>query len=164
MTAVVRVATADDVESAAEGADTAAGAAHYRERFGWQQAGHALLLLAWERDRVAGRATLTLYSKYPAVRAEHPALAEVNALGANPTGRGTGTLLLEAAIDLSRDRGIPAIGLAVEATNPAARLYRRLGFEDWGAGDVVDVWSETDDDGGAIEHADRCSYLVRMLG
>jgi ribosomal protein S18 acetylase RimI-like enzyme len=43
-------------------------------------------------------------------------------------GRGIGTRLLSALIAAAR-RSYPALSLSVRATNPAARLYRRLGFE-----------------------------------
>jgi GNAT superfamily N-acetyltransferase len=43
-------------------------------------------------------------------------------------GRGVGTLLLVALVDEARRRSVPGLSLSVEDENPAARLYRRLGF------------------------------------
>ena len=43
-------------------------------------------------------------------------------------GRGVGSRLLEALIDLARERGDEAISLSVEARNPALGLYERHGF------------------------------------
>jgi GNAT superfamily N-acetyltransferase len=43
-------------------------------------------------------------------------------------GRGVGTLLLAALVDEARRRSVPGLSLSVEDENPAARLYRRLGF------------------------------------
>lgn len=43
-------------------------------------------------------------------------------------GRGIGTRLLSALIATARG-SYPALSLSVRATNPAVRLYRRLGFE-----------------------------------
>ena len=47
-------------------------------------------------------------------------------------GAGTGSLLLAALIECARERAVPALSLSVEPDNPAARLYRRLGFVEVG--------------------------------
>ncbi len=44
-------------------------------------------------------------------------------------GRGVGGALLRALIDEAQRSGVPALSLSVEPDNPAASLYRRLGFE-----------------------------------
>lgn len=43
-------------------------------------------------------------------------------------GVGHGRRLISHVIDTARSRRLPAISLSVEAGNPAARLYERLGF------------------------------------
>jgi len=43
-------------------------------------------------------------------------------------GRGIGTSLLSALLDLARDMGFPRISLSVAIANPARRLYERFGF------------------------------------
>lgn len=48
---------------------------------------------------------------------------------AEARGRGVGTLLLTALIDEARRRSLPGLSLSVEPDNPAASLYRRLGFK-----------------------------------
>lgn len=53
-------------------------------------------------------------------------------------GRGVGRALLRALIEEAQHSGLPALSLSVEADNPAASLYRDLGFE------------EASTDGGAI--------------
>lgn len=47
-------------------------------------------------------------------------------------GAGTGSRLLATLIDCARERAVPALSLSVEPDNPAARLYRRLGFVEVG--------------------------------
>jgi GNAT superfamily N-acetyltransferase len=42
--------------------------------------------------------------------------------------RGVGRELLQALIQEAKRAGVPALSLSVEADNPAASLYRRLGF------------------------------------
>lgn len=51
---------------------------------------------------------------------------------AEQRGRGIGTQLLTALIDETRARNLPALSLSVEPDNPAANLYRRLGFREIG--------------------------------
>lgn len=45
-------------------------------------------------------------------------------------GRGIGSALLTALLDLARAEGHERISLNAELTNPARRLYERLGFEE----------------------------------
>lgn len=47
---------------------------------------------------------------------------------ADARGRGLGTALLRTLIREARRRGVQALSLSVEIDNPAAHLYRRLGF------------------------------------
>ena len=47
-------------------------------------------------------------------------------------GAGIGSRLLAALIECARERAVPALSLSVEPDNPAARLYRRLGFVEVG--------------------------------
>lgn len=43
-------------------------------------------------------------------------------------GRGVGTRLLLELVEAARARGLAALSLSVESDNPAATLYRRIGF------------------------------------
>ena len=45
-------------------------------------------------------------------------------------GRGVGTALLSALIERCSELGHPALSLSVQRSNPAARLYERLGFRE----------------------------------
>ncbi|WP_433654387.1 N-acetyltransferase family protein [Nocardia sp. CA-128927] len=45
-----------------------------------------------------------------------------------PAYRGIGSLLLRHVLEASAEAGIPALGLAVTAGNPAARVYADIGF------------------------------------
>jgi ribosomal protein S18 acetylase RimI-like enzyme len=44
-------------------------------------------------------------------------------------GRGIGTGLMQAMLTLLRSEGVARVSLSVQKENPAARLYRSLGFE-----------------------------------
>lgn len=138
---------------------------HHRRRFERQQRGEATYLLAWRGPIVAGRVTVLYRSKYPRVVEALPGLFEINALEARPQGTGVGSHLVAAAEDEARRRGARHIGLGVEPANRRARrLYERLGYADWGGGQVIDVWAERDRDGRTTrEHRDPCDYLVKPL-
>ncbi len=43
-------------------------------------------------------------------------------------GRGVGSELLAALIEVGRERGFDGLALSVESRNPAVQLYRRIGF------------------------------------
>ena len=44
-------------------------------------------------------------------------------------GRGVGSALLAALIEVARERGFDGLALSVEYRNRAVQLYRRIGFE-----------------------------------
>ena len=125
-----------------------------------------MFLVAWRDDVLAGRTSLTWWSKYDEVRAAFGDVPEINGLDAWPQNQGTGSLIVAECERVARvDRGAEMIGLAVELGNPnAKRLYERLGFVDWGRGEVIDEWEELDDDGNlAVLHRPSCNYLVHDL-
>jgi GNAT superfamily N-acetyltransferase len=59
------------------------------------------------------------------------------AVASRSRAQGIGRVLLEALIARARDRGHPGLSLSVEAENPAARLYARLGFVRAGGTDAA---------------------------
>lgn len=139
--------------------------ARYRLNFEAQQRGECEFLVAWLGNAPAGSVCLLGASKYESVRTLLGAFPEMNALGAFPQRQGTGTAIIRYSEDGARRRGETRMGLAVELGNEGAlRLYRRLGYCDWGNGLVVDEWVELDDHGTpTIAHADECYYLIKDL-
>lgn len=61
------------------------------------------------------------------VDGETPVLAI--AVAADQRGRGIGTALLEQLVVAARVAGVPALSLSVGRSNPALRLYERLGWK-----------------------------------
>ncbi|MGH2620507.1 MAG: GNAT family N-acetyltransferase [Anaerolineales bacterium] len=80
----------------------------------------------WEEDgRVVGNASLLAVNEFP----ERWVLANV-AVSPDYRRRGIARQMVEAGIDLARERGATALYLQVERDNPPAqRLYQQLGFE-----------------------------------
>ncbi len=139
--------------------------AFYRARFERQERGEATLLVAWSDGEPRGQVTLLRTSKYDTVRSRLGPFPEMNGLEATPTGQGTGTAIVAAAEDVARAAGATMVGLAVALDNAGARrLYDRLGYVEWPHGPVVDRWAEHDPAGRLVrEHADPCTYLVKVL-
>lgn len=114
-------------------------AAHHVARYltGWGRPGDAGVV--GEESRPVGAAWYRLFPAdepgYGFVGCDVPELS----IGVEPRsrGRGAGTRLLEALIEVARADGHRAVSLSVEPDNPARRLYERLGF------------SRVADDGGA---------------
>jgi GNAT superfamily N-acetyltransferase len=138
---------------------------HHWERWGWQQQGRAVYLLAWREGWPVGRTTLTRASKYPTVRDTYRCLGEMNALEATPQGEGIGTAIIGAAEVTASAAGASWLGLAVCLDNVDAKaLHERLGYTDWGRGEVIDEWNEPEGFGRpGRRHADPCNYLVKRL-
>ncbi|MDX2290799.1 MULTISPECIES: GNAT family N-acetyltransferase [Streptomyces] len=75
---------------------------------------------------------------------------------------GLGTLLVRAAEQRIRDRGLRRAELAVEEDNPRARaLYERLGYRAYGR--APDAWDEEAADGSIRRHETMCVLLRKSL-
>jgi ribosomal protein S18 acetylase RimI-like enzyme len=145
----------------------AEGLRHHEARFAAQERGWCDYLLAVDSDAsFVGHVVVRNHSKYEPVLAHLGVVPEVNGLAAYPTGRGTGTALLDAAETVAVRRGASCIGLAVELSNHGARrLYERRGYAEWGHGEVIDDWEELANDGTVVaRHRDVCAYLVLTFG
>lgn len=76
--------------------------------------------------------------------------------------RGLGTLLVRAAEQRIRDRGLRRAELAVEEDNPRARaLYERLGYVAHGR--ERDAWDEEGPDGSVRRHETMCVLMRKGL-
>ncbi|NXY98907.1 GNAT family N-acetyltransferase [Streptomyces sp. BR123] len=76
--------------------------------------------------------------------------------------RGLGTLLIRAAEQRIRSRGLLRAELAVEEDNPRARaLYERLGYAAYGR--KPDAWDEEAPDGSIRRHHTMCTLLRKDL-
>lgn len=75
---------------------------------------------------------------------------------------GLGTLLVRAAEQRIRDRGLRRAELAVEEDNPRARaLYERLGYAAYGR--EPDAWDEEGPDGSIRRHETMCILMCKSL-
>lgn len=162
----VRVCTASDLEVLlSSAASNHVARRHHLDQWDLQAAGQATYLVAWRGDEPAGRGTVLCTSKYQDVTNALGSVPEINALEAFTQGQGIGSDLISGAEDVARRNGSQLLGIAVETDNDGAkRLYERLGYSDWGAGHVIDVWSEVDEHGKPTRtHRDPCWYLIKRL-
>ena len=83
---------------------------------------------ALDGDEVVGAAWARLMRGYGFAGDGVPELA-VSVLPGH-RGRGVGTALLSSLIERCSELGCPALSLSVQRSNPAARLYERLGFRE----------------------------------
>jgi ribosomal protein S18 acetylase RimI-like enzyme len=101
--------------------------ARYHE--GWGRPGDAAVIAAADGEPV-GAAWYRLFDVekpgYGFVAANVPELSI--GVASEHRGRGVGSALLAALMDLARERGFDALSLSVEEDNPALRLYERSGF------------------------------------
>jgi ribosomal protein S18 acetylase RimI-like enzyme len=76
---------------------------------------------------------------------------------------GIGTILIEAAEQRIRARGLHRAELSVEECNPRARaLYERLGYVAYGR--EPDSWDEEAPDGSIVKYETVCTLMRKELG
>jgi GNAT superfamily N-acetyltransferase len=136
----------------------------FDDRFSRQSKQLGILLTAWHDVRPIGVIYLWLEDAEEAELREHlPDTPILNHLEIHPEhrGRGAGTKLIKAAERRLRKLGFRQVALAVEITNrQAARLYRRLGYEEWPY-PTVECYSLTDGDG--ERGVEVCRIMVKTL-
>jgi len=134
------------------------------DRLARQETGRGLLLTAWHDDRPVGDVYLWLEpAEEPEIQIFLPGTPLLTHLEvrADRRARGMGTALIAAAERELVALGHDTVALAVELKNlRAARLYRRLGYDDWDH-PPVRCYSLTDSNG--QRHAEICRILVKPL-
>jgi len=134
------------------------------DRLARQEAGRGLLLTAWHDERPVGDVYLWLEpAEELEIRIFLPGTPLLTHLEVRPDRRakGMGTALIAAAERALAGLGHDKVALAVELKNlRAARLYRRLGYDDW---DHPPVRCYSLTDGNGKRHAEICRILVKPL-
>jgi ribosomal protein S18 acetylase RimI-like enzyme len=101
---------------------------------GWGRPGDRAVVFEERPNRPVGAAWYRLFPRtapgYGFVAEGIPELTV--AVVVKRRGEGIGTQLLEALIKRAREDGFSSLSLSVERANPAAALYRRLGFVETG--------------------------------
>lgn len=136
----------------------------FDDRMARQHKRLGMLLTAWDGIRPIGVVYLWLEDAEEVELREHlPDTPILNHLEIHPDhrGGGTGTKLIKAAERRLRKLGFERVALAVEVTNRrAARLYKRLGYEEW-PHPYVRCYSLTDSHG--ERYVEVCRIMVKVL-
>lgn len=124
-----------------------------------------VLLTAWQAGVVVGDVYLWLEpAEEPEIRMHLPGVPLITHLEVHPKHRkqGIGTRLVDAAEQLLVRSGFREVALAVEVTNTrAAKLYSRLGYEEW-PHSPVKCYSPADFNG--YRQVEICDVMVKSLG
>lgn len=139
----------------------------FTDRFKRQRKALGRLFLARLDGRPAGAVYLWLeQAEEPPIRWYLPGVALITHLQVHPDlrNRGVGRALVGAAEDYLAAAGHTRVALAVRTDNPgAARLYDRLGYRDWGHGEVVCFAQLVLPSGAVLREPERCRVLVKDL-
>jgi GNAT superfamily N-acetyltransferase len=126
-----------------------------------------VLFFAWLGNRPAGAVCLWLEEaeEFP-IRWHLQGVALLTHLEVHPEmrNRGVGAALVEAAEKHLVELGHERVALTVRTDNPAAaRLYDRLGYRDWGHGEVTCYARAILPDGKVLEVPERCHVMIKDL-
>jgi len=140
---------------------------HHR-RYAVQARSDGMYLIAWSDDTPIGHLLLIWEAPDEDVaRGYPPRTAYLQSGGTREAYRRKGvmTRLIDEAERLAAEEGYRSIGLAVGSTdNPVARrLYERLGYRDWGKGEVTLTWEYARRDGRTGTESEVCIYMFKDL-
>lgn len=139
----------------------------FNEHFQRQSLGAGVILVAWDGPQPIG----DVWVLYPPVddvpvREKLPGVPMLVHLEVLPgrQNNGIGTEIVEAAQQHCVQRGFDSLALAVGTDNPEAqRLYERLGFVDWNAGEITVGWEHPLPNGSLVPVSLPCNVLVRPI-
>ncbi|MBE8517208.1 GNAT family N-acetyltransferase [Amycolatopsis sp. H6(2020)] len=137
------------------------------DRLDRQRKNLGVLFFAWLDCHPAGDVYLWLEEaeEWP-IRRHLPGVALLTHLQVHDElrNRGIGSSLVRAVEQHLVEQGHERVALAVRTDNhDAARLYRRLGYRDWGHGAVICHAQRSLPDGGIREEPERCHVLAKDL-
>lgn len=161
---LVRTARAADVQSfiAAFG-----DRGFFVDRMNRQLRGKGTLFFAWLGTRPAGDVYVWLEeAEEPPIRWHLQGVPLLTHLEVQPDlrNRGIGRKLVDVAEQYLAGLGCDRVAMAVRTDNgDAARLYERLGYRDWGHGEIVCHAQRTLPGGGVLVEPERCHVLVKYL-
>jgi GNAT superfamily N-acetyltransferase len=132
-----------------------------------QGEGEVAYLVFWQGETPVGHMLLKWSGPHnDVVAARIASCAEIEDFVVAPElrSRGIGRRALAQAEQLTRERGLRRLGLAVGLDNPRARaLYERVGFADAGCGEITVRWQYPGRDGQKPWAEQRCVYLVKEV-
>jgi ribosomal protein S18 acetylase RimI-like enzyme len=156
----IRPVTEPDVESLAGYLTHKINAQSMRTRYYEVRRGNREMLVALIDDEPVGTVSIG-----GGAAELHPGSLYLFALDVAPRHRrrGIATALINAVESIARERELGAVALKVSVDNPnAARLYRSLGYNEYGDA-VLDVWTDYTADGTPVEMRETCAQMRKIL-
>jgi len=142
---------------------------HYR-RYEVQKQGEGIYLIAWHDHTPIGHFLLRWSGPQDAhvmkyMDVTKTAYLEAGATHVDYQRKGVATALIREAERLAKAHGCTQIGLKVGSTdNPGAkRLYKNLGYVDWGQGEFLISWQYIDSNGNAGTESEIVIYMHKPL-
>jgi len=143
---------------------------HHFKRYEVQKKGEGVYLIAWYDHTPVGHFLLRWSGPDDAHVKSYVNVKQSAYLSGGETRvayrrKGVATVLIREAERLAKAKGCVQIGLKVGSTdNPdAKRLYKRLGYVDWGYGDFLISWEYIDLDGNTGTESEIVTYMYKPL-
>ena len=131
-----------------------------------QQTGNYVWLIAWENKKpIANLQVMFKGSHSKEVRGKLKDCPHLASLYVKEDCRkkGIAKTMMNFAENLLKQKGFTQIGLAVEHGNKfLLSLYKKLSYEDWEKGIVIDSWNEINDNKFKRINL-KCDYLIKEL-
>jgi len=161
---VVRTASAGELDRLVS---TLGQRPYFVDRLARQDRGEGVVLVAWSYGHPVGDVYLwRAPANEPQIRMHLPGVPMLNHLEVRPDhrGRGIGTVIVDHAEQVASQLGYQRVALGVGIDNPRAhRLYRRLGYVDWGHGRVETSYATSAPDGSVRRFAETIHILLKTV-
>lgn len=141
---------------------------YHFKRYGEQEKDEGIYLIAWHNATPIGHLLLRWNAYTKDLSNGFPnGVPYLVAIGTKEAFRrkGIATKLIQTAEKLVKEKGFKNIGLAVGSKdNPnAKRLYEKLGYKDWGKGEITQCWEYIDKQGNKGVESEVCIYMLKNL-
>ncbi|UCD20970.1 MAG: GNAT family N-acetyltransferase [archaeon] len=140
----------------------------HRRRFKEQEKGNVVYLIAWNNKTPIGHLLVRFNgARYKKVKKYLKKCPHLESLGVGKKVRrkGIATKIVRKAENMLKRKKFGKVGLAVEDNPKSAPniLYKKIGYKDWGHGNVIDIWSFVNKRGKKITRREKCVYLIKNL-
>ena len=143
---------------------------HHYQRYEVQKRGEGVYLIAWHDHTPVGHFLLRWSGPDDArvmhyVEVTQSAFLEAGGTRVAYRRKGVATALIREAERLAKEKGCTKIGLEVGSTDNqyAKRLYKHLGYVDWGHGDFPISWEYIDRNGNTGTESEIVTYMYKPL-
>lgn len=137
-----------------------------KPRFGIQQSGDGLYLIAWDKNTPLGHLFIKYFTPVSHLKDQDIYAPYLEALEVKEEYRehGVATNLLEEAEKILKEKGYKKVGLSVGINNDTAyKLYEHLGYTEQDLGQYLVSWEYKDEEGNMSVYQEECVYMNKVL-